>query len=153
MSLSSAAVPQRIPRRVAPVAPERGDRPRHLRLVDTAARRRERRRRLLLRIWAVGIVAAAFVGVGVHAFIAQGQMSVDTIDSKIARAQAAVGETRLTVAEAQSPAVIVQRAKDLGLTAAPSTRVVTVPETAPPAADASGTRIWQAVKPSLESTP
>ena len=117
MSVSGAAVPQRIPRRVAPVVPGGGDRPRHLQLVDTDARRRERRRRWLVRIWAVGIVGAAFVGVGVHAFIAQGQMHVDTVDTRIARAQAAVQEARLAVAEAQSPAVIVRHAQDLGLTA------------------------------------
>ncbi len=154
MSFSGAAIPQRIPRRVAPVAPERGDRPRHLQLVDTGARRRGLRRRWIVRIWGFGIVVSAFVGVGVHAFIAQGQMRVDTIDGKIEHAQRAVAESRLQVARAQSPEAIVQRARDLGLTSGTGTRLVTVGQVAQPDPndDARATRIWQTVKPSLEST-
>ncbi len=142
-------VPSRIPRRV----PAEEAAPRHLHLVEPDARRRqERRRRWAMRGWAWGIVLAAFLGVGVHALMAQGQLAVDRLDGRIAAEQRRVDEARLRVATLESPALIVQRAAGAGLVAANGARVVTVaPETPAPGVDAL--REWQSTKPNLGSTP
>jgi hypothetical protein len=154
--MTAVTAPQRIPRRV-PVRPAPDERARHLRLVDADARTRERRRRWVVRLWATGIVVAAFVGVGVHALMAEGQLEVDRLDTSIAREQRAVEEARLAVAAASSPPMVVQRAKELGLVAGVPARVVDVAGSTDISSTARARRSplaeWQAVKPNLESNP
>lgn len=156
MSRTSAApAPQRIPRRVAPSAPTPVDSPRHLRLVDPTIRRRERRRRQLVRVWAVGIVAAALLGVVVHAFMAEAQMRVGQIEAKTRAEQRRYDDSRLRLAQLEAPSSIVERATRLGLVAASTPWLVAVDGTKSAADDvtAAATQSWQTTKPSLGSNP
>ena len=152
---SAVPAPQRIPRRVAPSVPAPVESPRHLRLVDPTIRRRERRRRQLVRVWAVGIVAAALLGVVVHAFMAEAQMRVGQIEDKTRAEQRRYDDARLRLAQLEAPSSIVERATRLGLVGASTPWLVAVDGTKSDAADvtAAATQPWQTTKPSLGSNP
>lgn len=146
MSLPAAA-PQRIPRRVArPDAP--GPRARHLALVDTDARRRELRRRWIVRLWGLGIVLAALVGVMAHALMAEGQMRAGKLDAAITIEERRYEDARFRVARLASPSSIVRRATGLGLVPGPAPRIVQSPAvtTVPERAALAATTADQAVK-------
>jgi len=152
-----ATAPQRIPRREAPSRPRPGpeERRAHLRLVDTERRRRERRRRFVVRLWAVGIVLAALVGVTVHAFMAEAQVRADRLDAQIRREETRYDDARLALAHGQAPAVVTARARRLGLVPGTGTRTLPVPGVEPGAAraDADATAPAQAVKRAMDGTP
>ena len=154
MSAGTAAAPQHIPRREAP-ARARPSAPRHLQLVDEARRRRERRRRWIVRVWAVGIVAAALVGVMVHAFMAEGQMRVDDLDRRIEAEQARYADARLDLARRETPSAVTESARRLGLVPGTGTVTVAVPGVAPgsPVAPTAATSALQAVKRVLDGAP
>ena len=169
----SEAAPQRIPRRAAPqVAPDlpgRDTGPRHLRLIDPGARRREVRRRWVVRVWAAGIVVAALVGVGVHALMAEAQLRVARVERRTANERDRYEAARLRVARAQTPRAIVARAQQLGFVPAKRLRTIEVPVVAagtvtaagvpsgasslPRSGSSSSTASWETVKPNLESRP
>jgi hypothetical protein len=157
VSALPAAAPQRIPRRTAPARPEPGrdERRAHLRLVDTERRRRERRRGFLVRLWAVGIVLAALVGVTVHAFMAEAQVHADRLDATIRREEARYDDARLALAHGEAPAVVTARARRLGLVPGAQTRTLPVPGVEPGAARApeDATADAQAVKRAMDGTP
>ena len=155
MSTGTAAAPHRIPRRVAPARSRPETRPRHLQLVDTERRRREQHRRWIVRVWAVGIVVAALVGVVVHAFMAEGQMRADHLEQRIEAEQARYADARLDLARRAAPRVIAAHAARLGLVPGSGTRTVAVPGVAPgsPIAPKAATDALQAVKRVLDGTP
>ena len=155
MSTSTAAAPHRIPRRAAPESPRPDARRRHLQLVDTERRRREQRRRWIVRVWAVGIVAAALVGVMVHTFMAEGQMRVDDLDRRIEREEASYADARLELARREAPSAITQSAQRLGLVPGAGTVTVAVPGVVPGASAApkAATAGLQAVKHVLDGAP
>ena len=155
MSTGTAAAPHRIPRRPAPARSHPETRPRHLQLVDTERRRREQRRRWIVRVWAVGIVVAALVGVMVHAFMAEGQMRADDLDRRIEQEQARYSDTRLELARLEAPSAIAQSARRLGLVPGSGTVTVAVPGVSPGASDApkAATVGLQAVKRVLDGAP
>lgn len=157
---ATAPAPQRIPRRPLPgvgapgvATPEVPSR--HLRLVDPDARRRERRRRWLVRVWAVGIVAAALLGVTVHAFMAEVQMRLGRVEHQTKVEQARYEEARLRVARLDAPAAIFARALELGLVPAATTRIVAATSLrgSASATSSNATKEWQDTKPALGSNP
>jgi hypothetical protein len=152
VSTGVAAAPHRIPRRVAPARPELRTPPRHLQLVDTTRRARERRRRWIVRLWAVGIVAAALVGVMVHALMAEGQLRADALARSIEREQTRYDDARLALARREAPSVIAARASRLGLVPGSGTRTLAVPGVVPSASVASraATAALQSVKRVLD---
>ena len=157
---ATAPAPQRIPRRSpsgrnVPGVASPTDPSRHLRLVDPDARRREHRRRWLVRVWAVGIVAAALLGVMVHAFMAEVQMRLGRVEHQTKVEQGKYEEARLRVARLDAPAAIFARALELGLVAAPTTRIVPAASLGRSAGAASSnpTQSWQDTKPALGSNP
>ena len=155
MSTGTAAAPHRIPRRDTPVRLRPETRARHLQLVDTERRRREQRRRWIVRAWAVGIVAAALVGVMVHAFMAENQLRVDRLEQRIEVEQARYADARLDYARHAAPRVVAARAARLGLVPGSGTRTVAVPGVAPgsPVAPKAATDDLQDVKRALDGTP
>jgi len=155
MSTSTAAAPQHIPRREAPARARPSTQPRHLQLVDEARRRRERRRRWIVRVWALGIVGAALIGVMVHAFMAEGQIRADRLAQRIEAEQTRYDDARLAVAEGESPRAITARAARLGLVPGSGTRTVAVPGVAPgsPVAPDAATSALQAVKRVMDGAP
>ena len=108
-----------------------------------------------MRAWAVGIVAAALVGVMVHAFMAEGQMRADRLAQRIEAEQTRYDDARLAVAEGEAPRVIAARAARLGLVPGSGTRTVAVPGVAPgsPVAPTAATSALQAVKRVLDGAP
>ncbi len=148
-----ATAPQRIPRRVArPDAPVR--RARHLALVDTAARRREVRRRWLVRVWGLGIVLAALVGVMAHALMAEGQMRAGRVDRALDVEAQRYEDARYAVAHLTSPESVTARARRLGLVAGTARRTVRVPgvTSVPDRASVAATAADQAVKQATDAT-
>ena len=151
--MAAAPAPQRIPRRAPSPAPAGTARP-QLRLVDPDARRRERRRRWLARVWAVGIVAAALLGVMVHAFMAEAQMQVGEVDKQMQTEQHRYEESRLRVAALSSPATIVNRAIRLGFLTATATRPLLVDAAGGGSVATQGaTTPWQDAKRALDDQP
>ena len=144
----SEAAPLRIPRRsapqVAPDLPGRDTGPRHLRLIDPGARRREVRRRWVVRVWAAGIVVAALVGVGVHALMAEAQLRVARVERLTANERSRYEAVRLRVARAQTPRSIVARAQQLGFVPAKRLRTIELPVVARGTAPAARAKraIW-----------
>lgn len=155
MTTDLAATPHRIPRRIAPAAPARPDATRHLRLVDPGVRARELRRRWAVRLWAVGIVVAALVGVTVHAFMAEAQMQSERLDAQLVKEQRRYEDARAQVAQEAAPAEVTKRAAGMGLVAGTGTRTVVVPGVtpAPSRARVAATAGAQSVKRVMEATP
>ena len=97
-----------------PAAPSRQDREeqqRHLRLVQSQARRRAGRRRLLV---VLGIATVAVVGlalVALHVLIAENQFRLDVLQQKASTEQASYEKLRLQVAQLEAPARIVSQAE------------------------------------------
>ncbi|CAN5569465.1 hypothetical protein BH20ACT2_BH20ACT2_23860 [soil metagenome] len=153
------AQPQRRP--AVPPAPAT-PRPRHLRTVEAAPRRRLTPG--LLATLVVTVVFGALFALAVfHTVVLQGQQRLDRLDQQVLDATADYQRSRLAVAQLESPERIVDAALAQGLVPADDVtylnaeRVIdsegaTVEPTAPPsaavteAADASG---WASVKPFL----
>jgi cell division protein FtsL len=92
-------------------AQDKEEQRRHLRLVETQARRRAGRRRLLV---ALGISIVAVVGlalVALHVLIAENQFKLDRLQQQAATEQASYEKLRLQVAQLEAPARIVSEAE------------------------------------------
>ena len=127
--------------RPVPAAPPR---PRHLRVVTPARRSRLVPSTIVLAAIATALVLFALVVV--HVLLAQSQLSIDRLDTRVASAQTRYEQARLIHAELAAPSRIVARAGQLGLVppaqppvpvpvpnlAAASTRTETPPATAAP---------------------
>ncbi len=100
--------------RAGTTAPDRQDKEeqqRHLRLVQSQARRRAGRRRLLV---ILGIASVAVVGlalVALHVLIAENQFRLDHLQQAAATEQASYEKLRLQVAQLEAPARIVSQAE------------------------------------------
>jgi cell division protein FtsL len=102
---------QQRPDREGAETEQREEQRRHLRLVESQARRRAGRRRLLVML---GIACVAFVGlalVGLHVLIAENQFRLDNLQQQAATEQASYEKLRLQVAELEAPARIVSQAE------------------------------------------
>lgn len=106
-------------------------------------------------MWAVGIVAAALLGVMVHAFMAEVQMRLGRVEHQTKVEQTRYEEARLRVARLDAPATIFARALALGLVPAATTRVVSATSVSASAGAISSnpTQAWQDTKPALGSNP
>ncbi len=109
----------------------------------------------MVRLWAVGIVAAALLGVMVHAFMAEAQMRVGQVGDEMVTEQHRYEEARLRVAQLNSPAQIVRRATAKGLQPAASARPVTVAGIGSTSSDpsADSTSPWEQAKRALDAEP
>jgi cell division protein FtsL len=84
---------------------------RHLRLVQTQARRRAGRRRLLVAL-GISIVAVVCLAlVALHVLIAENQFKLDRLQQQASTEQASYEKLRLQVAELEAPARIVSEAE------------------------------------------
>jgi hypothetical protein len=145
----------------APRPPKVAERPRHLAVVDPAARRRERRARIGVRLAVAGVVAAVLVVVGFRVLMAEGQLELERLQHSAAREQQTYEALRLRYALRTAPDAIVARAKGIGMIPATSLRYLSAPGLPPgrAAADGDGTyaaareRDWKKVKPSLDKQP
>lgn len=108
-----------------------------------------------MRVWAVGIVAAALLGVMVHAFMAEVQMRLGRVEHQTKVEQARYEEARLRVARLDAPAAIFARALELGLVPAATTRIISAAALRGSASTTSSntTQEWQDTKPALGSNP
>jgi cell division protein FtsL len=123
---------RRAPARNKPgyAAPERKrERPseRHLAVVDPEARRRSRHARFWVRANVTAVVCAVLLVVGIHAFMAEGQVRLEKIQRQLSSEQQQYAQRRLQVAELQAPQSIIQRAQQRGLVVAGTPRPVLVP--------------------------
>ena len=100
-------------------------------------------------------VAAALLGVMVHAFMAEAQMQVGQVENEMRTEQRRYEESRLRVAQLSSPADVVSRAIRLGFQIASATRPLRVDETnaGVPIASRSATTPWQDAKRALDDQP
>lgn len=126
------APPKRAPARRAPgYAQPQGKRERpaerHLAVVDPESRRRSRHARFWVRANVAAVVCAVLLVVGIHAFMAEGQVKLEKIQQRLASEQQQYAQRRLQVAELQAPQSIIQRAAQRGLVVAPTPRAVLVP--------------------------
>jgi cell division protein FtsL len=116
----------------------------------------ERRRRLgPLGVLAGAIVfIVALVLVAFQAFLVAGQQQLDTVEVELTEQTERYQEQRLTVAELESPARIVESAEDLGMVPPPGVTyltpsgAVTAPPPAPGVPGAAG--VYADIKPHLE---
>jgi hypothetical protein len=139
-----------------------GPRPRHLRVVDAQARRRERRMRFA--VWGFGVVTAVsvFIAVAFHVLLAQSEFQYSRLSTQTAEARRAYERARLAVAELGAPERIVARAEAIGMVPADDIRVVNAPPglgSPSTDGDALGTAPaapsieWEKVKPHLAAQP
>lgn len=93
---------------------DRSSRP-ELRVYDrSAARRRARRRNALVMLFVV-VLNALFLVTFVHARLVEGQQELDEIRGRIAELETEKARIARAVDEASSPAVVVERATELGM--------------------------------------
>jgi cell division protein FtsL len=104
-SLRFAPRPQPQRRPPATKAPPR------LRLVDPAVSRQRRVTRVVTALLVAAVCAGLFAIVGLRVLLAQGQADIDRLTASVDAQQAAQQRLRLTVAELEAPARIVQAAR------------------------------------------
>jgi hypothetical protein len=152
--MKTATAPVRAPR-PAP-APAR---PRHLAVVDPAARKREKRARLGVRLAVAAVIGAVLIVVGFHVMMAEGQLQLERLARATKAEQQSYEQLRLKYALRSAPEAIVRRADQIGMIPATSQRYISVPgltkkETS---TDGSGAlslaRDWEKVKKHLVGTP
>jgi hypothetical protein len=138
-----------------PAPSPRSEPRRTLRLVETPARRVRRRRRHLGGAAFLTVVALLTI-VAFHVWLAQRQLTIDTLQRQTDAAEHRYEQVRLQHAQLSSPGRVIARAAQLGLVA-PAGPPVPVPVTgaAPSrAAQSSGTLDgWTTVKPTLGASP
>jgi hypothetical protein len=156
--MRTATAPVRAPRsRPAPAT----ERPRHLAVVDPAARKRERRQRLGVRLAIASVVAAVLIVVGFHVVMAEGQLQLERLDRQTTIEQQRYEALRLTYAQRSAPQAIVKRASSLGMIPAKSLRYLSPPGLTPGDTANSGAgentpslaRDWEKVKKHLVAQP
>ena len=156
--MRTATAPVRAPRSRPAPSPAR---PRHLAVVDPAARKRERRARLGVRLAIAAVVAAVLIVVGFHVVMAEGQLQLERLDRQTTTEQQRYEALRLTYAQRSAPQAIVKRATRLGMIPAKSLRYVSAPGlTAADSANAGAgakapslARDWEKVKKHLVAQP
>jgi hypothetical protein len=160
MKSANASASARAPR-PAPAKEREQGRERHLAVVDPDARKRERRARLGVRVAVASVVAAVLIVVTFHVMMAEGQLQLDRLEESTAKEQQRYEALRLRYAEQIAPEAIIDRAEDLGMVPARSTRYVSAPGLTAEAAESAGTdatarslaRDWEKVKPHLVKQP
>lgn len=120
--MRTATAPVRAPRSTPAPA-----RPRHLAVVDPAARKRERRARLGVRLAVAAVVAAVLIVVGFHVMMAEGQLQLEGLDRATKTEQQRYEQLRLMYAQRSAPEAIVERANRLGMIPATSQRYLSAP--------------------------
>lgn len=155
----TAAVRSAAPRR-APVSRPAPARPRHLRVVDPAALRRERWRRIGVRASVLAVAAAVLGVVVVHATMAEREVRLDDVAAATQRAQRRYELLRLEYAQQSSPQAVIDRATRLGMVPAPSPRYLSAPGAVDQGSPADGPTTaasleedWGKVKPNLVAAP
>jgi cell division protein FtsL len=154
--MKTATAPVRAPR--SSPAPAR---PRHLAVVDPAARKRERRARIGVRCAVAAVVAAVLIVVGFHVMMAEGQLQLDRLDAATKTEQQRYEQLRLKYAQRSSPEAIIDRADRLGMIPATSQRYISVPglsehdstDDGSGATASSLARDWEKVKQHLVERP
>jgi hypothetical protein len=154
--MTTNIAPARAPRSI----PTRGQ-PRHLEVVDPAARRRERRARLGVRLAIAGVIAAVLVVVGFRVIMAEGQLELERLDHATAKEQHRYERMRLMYAERSAPQAIVARATRLGMIPATTQRFLSATglPTGRSVGDGTGSvaaareRDWKKVKKHLDAQP
>ena len=125
-----------------------------LRVVVTPARRIRRRRRTML--WGWGIAITLLTVVAFHVVLAQNQVALDRLERRTSAAERRYEEWRFQYAQASSPARIMERAAQLGLTSpAIPPAAVPVAGQVPEEPDATTGTLngWTDVKPTLGPSP
>ena len=160
VALAPSRGPARLPRRSPAPATAR---PRHLTVIDPAARKRERRTRILVRASVLAVVLAVLAAVSIHVVMAEGQLRLERIAAQTTTEQQNYERLRLQFALERSPQAIVERATRLGMVTAAGLRYLSVPGVVTEGADgASGSgaasesslgKDWGKVKPHLAAQP
>jgi cell division protein FtsL len=109
----TAAVAHR--RQTAPVERRAPHKRPELRVLDQAASRRRTRRRIAMAILFVIVLVGLFLVAFVHARLVEGQQQLDDIRGRIAELETEKARLARAVDEASSPAVVVDRANELGM--------------------------------------
>ena len=107
------------------------------------------------------MIAAVLIVVTFHVMMAEGQLQLDRLEQSTAKEQQRYEALRLQYAEQIAPEAIINRAEDLGMVPARSTRYVSAPGLTAEAAESAGTdatarslaRDWEKVKPHLVKQP
>lgn len=160
MKSANAPASARAPR-PAPRKAREETRERHLAVVDPAVRKRERRARLGVRLAIASVVAAVLIVVTFHVMMAEGQLQIDRLETATAKEQQRYEALRLQYADRIAPEAIIERAKELGMVPATSTRFISAPGLTAAAAESAGTdatarslaKDWEKVKPHLVKQP
>jgi cell division protein FtsL len=119
--------------RAAPTQPSPSSRRAHLRLVTPARPARLAPHPIVAA--AIGTVVVLLALVVVHVLLAQSQLTLDHLSTKIDNAQSSYEQARLQHAQLAAPSRIIARAGQLGLVP-PAQPAVPVPVTGPTAAPA-----------------
>jgi cell division protein FtsL len=114
----------------------------------------------MLRCFGVMIVGSLVAVVGFHVVLAQSQVELDRLEQQVGEEQHRYEQLRFEVSALSSPARIVNRATELGMTA-PTGVATVVPVPTDPAApattsDATATTLaesWEKVKSHLDTRP
>jgi hypothetical protein len=114
-----------------------------------------------VRVAVASVVAAVLIVVTFHVMMAEGQLQLDRLEQSTAKEQQRYEALRLKYAERIAPEAIIDRAEDLGMVKARSTRYVSAPGLTAEAAESAGTdatarslaRDWEKVKPHLVKQP
>jgi hypothetical protein len=154
--MTDVTAPVRAPSRI----PTR-ERPRHLEVVDPAARRRDRRARIGVRLAIAGVVLAVLLVVGFRVLMAEGQLELDRLQQATAKEQRAYERMRLLYAQRTAPPAIIARANRIGMIPATTQRYLAAPglPTGPDADEGDGEvaaareRDWKKVKQHLDAQP
>lgn len=130
MTAAVAYRSQTAPTRKRSTAPKRTSRPK-LRVLDQAAiRRRARRRNAALLLFMV-VLSALFLVAFVHARLVESQQELDAMRVQISEMESEKARLERSVDEASAPALIVERAGELGLVRAESPIYLTPVRPAP----------------------
>lgn len=143
--LNPAGDPARSPA-LAPPAPP-------LRVVDPMLRARERRLRFTLFVAGALAVFAVFGAAAFHVVLAQSQLQLDTLNTRVAAEQQRYERARLDVAHAAAPDRVVQAAQQrLGMVVPDQVTYLSAPAD-PNGGAGTEARGWSEVKPSLAAQP
>lgn len=161
-----AVAPAHSPERTPAHRPKPTARPDHLRVVRPNDRRRARLTPAFAVVLTAGVFALLFAVAVAQTMLVQGQVRLDDLDAQLTVEQARYQELRKEVAEAESPARVVEQAQAQGMVAPDDLQYLqpSIPDTAAAGDDASvdpagadpgvgviGDQAWPVVKPLLEA--
>ena len=113
------------PREAVPARQRGATRRPELRVLDQASIRRRARRRNALLLLFVVVLNGLFLVAFVHARLVESQQDLDEMRGRIAELETQLAQIARAVDEASSPAVIVERATELGMVRAENTVFLT----------------------------